>query len=79
MAENENMRSSNVPLAVAQIGLGIALVVVGLLSQRPKIEWLVGWALFGTGGWLIPQRFVSGMFVGAAVAMELMMLLILYG
>lgn len=58
------------------IGLGSALVVGSILHKPDAIGWLIGWVLVGAGGWFIPRRFVSGMFVGAAIAMESLILLI---
>jgi hypothetical protein len=62
--------------AIIMIAFGVAFVVGSVLHKPAEIGWVVGWALVGVGGWFIPRRFVSGMFVGAAIAMELLILLV---
>jgi hypothetical protein len=68
---------------VIRVGITAILIIVGVLTVAVPVWlrtpdagycWLVGWVIISVGGWMIPHRFTAGVVVGAACAMESIML-----
>lgn len=65
-------------ITVAVVGTAIWFWPIATALELPGAGgWAIGWLLFAAGGWMIPNRFVGGMFIGFAFACLLPLLLVL--